>query len=203
MSTNPQYLPDDPFGVFDHIKQIRYKVNDPLLQKTAGTPLLVDRVVKALMEKGISKERAFAIAVGSLQRKGFLKPGTMELTEKGEQQTAKHRAKGETKESTSRQIKRIEKEAQGYGYPYYMPPPPYGYYYQPPPQGGFLQGVTNLMGTAMKMTPWVVGAYTGYKGLKKLYGGLGKAIGRDPLEALIEKATPWLKSKLPGGTPNP
>jgi hypothetical protein len=67
-------------------------------EKVAGrergdpTPELVDHVAARIMKEHpeYTREQAYAIAVKQLQRYGYLKPGTMELTEKGKKQSQKH-----------------------------------------------------------------------------------------------------------------
>lgn len=56
------------------------------------TPELVDHVAARIMKEHpeYSREQAYAIAVRQLQRHGYLKPGTMQLTEKGRRQSQKH-----------------------------------------------------------------------------------------------------------------
>lgn len=51
-------------------------------------PKILDRLVDQLMDKGIDKDKAYAIAVERLQKSGVLKQGTTELTAYGEQRNA-------------------------------------------------------------------------------------------------------------------
>jgi uncharacterized protein YoaH (UPF0181 family) len=46
-------------------------------------PKVLDDRVKALMRKGMSEQRAYAIATSSLQKEGKLKKGTQKSTSKG------------------------------------------------------------------------------------------------------------------------
>ena len=46
-------------------------------------PKILDRLVKQLMDKGMSKDRAYPIAVSQLQKSGNLKKGSTEATPKG------------------------------------------------------------------------------------------------------------------------
>lgn len=46
-------------------------------------PKILDRLVKQLMDNGVPKDRAYAIATKKLQESGNLKKGTQEATEKG------------------------------------------------------------------------------------------------------------------------
>lgn len=46
-------------------------------------PKILDDRVKALMRKGMSESRAYAIATSSLQKEGKLKEGTQKPTKKG------------------------------------------------------------------------------------------------------------------------
>jgi hypothetical protein len=57
---------------------------------------ILDRLVQQLMDKGHSKQAAFAIAVASLQKSGNLKKNSTTATKKGKKQgnkTASQRAK--------------------------------------------------------------------------------------------------------------
>lgn len=47
-------------------------------------PKILERLVSQLEAKGMSKSKAFAVATSSLQKAGDLKPGSQQLTEKGE-----------------------------------------------------------------------------------------------------------------------
>ncbi len=51
-------------------------------------PEILDRLVQQLMDKGKSKDAAYAIATASLQKNGVLKPGTQQLTAKGEKRNS-------------------------------------------------------------------------------------------------------------------
>jgi hypothetical protein len=51
-------------------------------------PKILERLVSQLKEKGMDKNRAYAVATSSLQRTGVLKKGTQELTAKGEKRQA-------------------------------------------------------------------------------------------------------------------
>lgn len=53
-------------------------------------PQILEDRVKALMRKGMSRERAYAIATSSLQKEGRLKEDSQKLTSKGK---AKKRSK--------------------------------------------------------------------------------------------------------------
>ncbi len=53
-------------------------------------PEIVEHTVAALIKKGISRKRAWAIAVGHLQDVGILKKNKMDLTEKGKKYNTKH-----------------------------------------------------------------------------------------------------------------
>jgi hypothetical protein len=46
-------------------------------------PQILEDRVKALMRKGMSKERAYAIATSSLQKEGKMQYGSQKLTSKG------------------------------------------------------------------------------------------------------------------------
>jgi len=56
------------------------------------TPELVDHVAARIMKEHpeYTREQAYRIAVKQLQRHGYLKKGTMQLTEKGKRQAQKH-----------------------------------------------------------------------------------------------------------------
>jgi hypothetical protein len=77
--------------MWDSIFKIAY-------EKIAGgergdpTPELVDHVAARIMKEHpeYTREQAYAIAVKQLQRTGYLKPGTMQLTEKGRKRSAYH-----------------------------------------------------------------------------------------------------------------
>jgi hypothetical protein len=77
--------------MWDSIFKIAY-------EKIAGrergdpTPELVDHVAARIMKEHpeYTREQAYAIAVKQLQRTGHLKPGTMQLTEKGRKRSAYH-----------------------------------------------------------------------------------------------------------------
>ena len=47
-------------------------------------PQILDRLVQQLKDRGVEKNRAFAIATSQLQKAGVLKKGTQDLTKKGE-----------------------------------------------------------------------------------------------------------------------
>lgn len=51
-------------------------------------PKLLERLVSQLENKGMAKNKAFAIATSSLQKSGNLKPGTQDLTAKGKKREA-------------------------------------------------------------------------------------------------------------------
>ena len=51
-------------------------------------PEILDRLVQQLMDKGKSKDAAYAIATASLQKNGVLKPGSQKLTAKGEKRNS-------------------------------------------------------------------------------------------------------------------
>ena len=51
-------------------------------------PEILDRLVQQLQDKGIEKNRAFAIATSQLQKNGILKKGTQDLTKKGEKRNS-------------------------------------------------------------------------------------------------------------------
>lgn len=53
-----------------------------------GAPPLVKRLVSQLEAKGMAPGMAVSTAVSTLQRAGNLKPGTVELTKKGEERQA-------------------------------------------------------------------------------------------------------------------
>lgn len=53
-------------------------------------PEPVEHMVAALVRKGYDKKRAYAIAVGRLQQLGYLKKGTLKLTEEGKRKLAEH-----------------------------------------------------------------------------------------------------------------
>ena len=46
-------------------------------------PKILEDRVEALMKKGMSRERAYAIATSSLQKEGKMKRGSQKLTSKG------------------------------------------------------------------------------------------------------------------------
>lgn len=46
-------------------------------------PKVLEDRVQALMRKGMSKERAYAIATSSLQKEGKMEKGSQKLTNKG------------------------------------------------------------------------------------------------------------------------
>ena len=60
------------------------------MAKRRGVPEIVEHVVAALIRKGYSREQAWKIAVGSLQKKGILKEGSIDLTKKGRSKNSKH-----------------------------------------------------------------------------------------------------------------
>lgn len=51
-------------------------------------PKILERLVSQLKEKGMDKNRAYAVATSSLQRSGVLKKGTQDLTAKGKTRQA-------------------------------------------------------------------------------------------------------------------
>ena len=54
-------------------------------------PEPVEHMVASIMKKqGVSRQRAYAIAVGRLQKLGYLKKGTLDLTVKGKSKLIKH-----------------------------------------------------------------------------------------------------------------
>jgi len=70
-------------------------------------PEILDRLVKQLMDKGMDKNRAYAVATSSLQKRGVLKKGTQQLTDKGEgrnSMTAAERAKDRAAKRSGRRV---------------------------------------------------------------------------------------------------
>ena len=66
--------------------------NEQLLRE----PEILDRLVQQLRDKGMDRDRAFAVATSQLQKHGVLKKGSQELTDKGKKRnsmTAGERAK--------------------------------------------------------------------------------------------------------------
>lgn len=53
-------------------------------------PEPVEHMVAALMDEGFDRQTAYAIAVGRLQKLGYLKKGTLDLTKKGRAKLSKH-----------------------------------------------------------------------------------------------------------------
>lgn len=54
-------------------------------------PEPIEHMVAAIMkERGVPRERAYAIAVGRLQKLGHVKKGSLELTSKGKKALSKH-----------------------------------------------------------------------------------------------------------------
>jgi hypothetical protein len=51
-------------------------------------PKLLEHSVKGLIDSGKSESRAYAIATANLQKRGYLKKGTTELTAKGKRAQA-------------------------------------------------------------------------------------------------------------------
>lgn len=76
------------------IKLLKKMALEKMAQRERGdpTPELVDHVAARIMKEHpeFTREQAYAIAVRQLQRHGYLKPGTMQLTEKGRRQSQKH-----------------------------------------------------------------------------------------------------------------
>jgi hypothetical protein len=65
-------------------------------------PKILDRLVSQLVANGMSKDKAYAVAVKKLQESGNLKPGTTEATEKGKKRgemTPAERAKDRASKS--------------------------------------------------------------------------------------------------------
>lgn len=50
-------------------------------------PKILDRLVSQLKAKGKSEKAAYSIATSTLQKSGSLKPGTQEMTKKGEERS--------------------------------------------------------------------------------------------------------------------
>jgi hypothetical protein len=46
-------------------------------------PKILERLVSQLMEKGMDRNKAYAVATSQLQKHGTMKKGSQELTEKG------------------------------------------------------------------------------------------------------------------------
>ena len=68
-------------------------------------PAILDRLVRQLIAKGASKEKAHAIAVGQLQKSGNIKKGTHKATKKGTRRgnmTPAQRAKSRAAKATGR-----------------------------------------------------------------------------------------------------
>jgi hypothetical protein len=77
-------------------------------KKILREPEILDRLVQQLQNKGMSKDKAFAIANSQLQKNGVLKKGSQELTDKGKKRNsmspaerAKDRAAKKSGRSTS------------------------------------------------------------------------------------------------------
>lgn len=51
-------------------------------------PKILERLVSQLEAKGMPRDRAFAVATKTLQESGSLKPGSQQLTAKGEKRQA-------------------------------------------------------------------------------------------------------------------
>lgn len=63
-----------------------------------GTPDLVRHCVAAVAKQyGGDTDKAFAICVSQLQKNGYLKPGTMELTAAGKKKEKEHEAEPDAK----------------------------------------------------------------------------------------------------------
>ena len=82
------------------------KINEFLKEHRGGVPEGVEHVVGAiyakLRKKGITRQQAWAIAVGRLQDLGYLKKGTLQLTKKGKKWNLK-----KLKEDKEKRAKRI------------------------------------------------------------------------------------------------
>ena len=65
------------------------------MKRKDPTPEFVDHVAAAILKEHpeYTKSQAYAIAVRQLQRDGYLKPGTMQLTEKGRERSQVHYGK--------------------------------------------------------------------------------------------------------------
>lgn len=51
-------------------------------------PKLWDKLAKKLQAKGMDKNKSYAIATSALQKSGYMKKGTRELTKKGRNKKA-------------------------------------------------------------------------------------------------------------------
>ena len=70
-------------------------------------PEILDRLVKQLMDKGMDKNKAYAIATSSLQKRGVLKKGTQQLTSKGEGRNSMSAAERAKDRAAKRSGKRV------------------------------------------------------------------------------------------------
>ena len=67
-------------------------------------PEPVKHIVASLIDKGYTRQQAYAIAVGRLQDLGYLKKGTLDLTKKGKAKLSKH-----YKEPKTVRLKKVNK----------------------------------------------------------------------------------------------
>ena len=70
-------------------------------------PEILDRLVQQLMDKGMDKKRAFAVATSSLQKRGVLKKGSQKLTDKGEKRNNMSAAERAKDRAAKRSGKRV------------------------------------------------------------------------------------------------
>ena len=64
------------------------KTSDNTQKNSRMMPEILKRLISQLMERGMSRDRAGAIATKQLQKQGILNPGTLQLTEHGKTRDA-------------------------------------------------------------------------------------------------------------------
>lgn len=86
------------------------------------TPLLVQHCVAAVADQyGGDTQKAFAICVAQLQKAGYLKPGSMELTAAGKKKQAEHESEPDAKKKLAKYeklLKAARSESRGFTYDY-------------------------------------------------------------------------------------
>lgn len=84
--------PHETFLKLAGLKQFQNENSDPAYL-SEDVPELVQHCVRSVAkDKGGDTKAAFAICVAQLQKSGYLKPGSMELTAKGAKKNAEHKA---------------------------------------------------------------------------------------------------------------
>ena len=88
----------------------------------SGTPDLVRHCVAAVAKQyGGDTQKAFAICVAQLQKNGYLKPGTMELTAAGKKKEKEHEAEPDAKKKLAayeKLLKAAREESRSVHYDY-------------------------------------------------------------------------------------